>query len=298
MKILKWIGISVISLLIIIAALVFFQIKKAEKILARTVQIDVVPLEIPDDSISLAIGEKWATTLCADCHADDLGGKMFIDDPGLGKLYAPNITRGEGGLAYYSDNDWLAALRHGVSPTGKPLLIMPSKSFAQMRAEDVGGIIAYLKKVAPPVDRPNEEAEFKSFGKLLIAMGAFDHEFGVNIIDHEAPIPANTIDQTPKDRGKYLSSVIGCESCHGKDLSGKIPTDPNSPPAPNLTPASNLGTWSYDDFSNFLKTGTTKEGKAIDNAFMPWKAYSRLPEEELEAVFTYLKTLEPVQTEL
>ncbi len=298
MKILKWIGITVVSLLIIIAALVFFQIQKAEKIIGRTVKIEPVPLVIPNDSLSLAIGAKWVTTLCADCHADDLGGKMFIDDPGLGKLYAPNITQGEGGLAYYSDKDWLAALRHGVSPTGRPLLIMPSKSFAQMRVEDIGGIIAYLKSVAPPVNRPNVEAGFKPFGKLLIAMGAFDHEFGVNLIDHEAPIPANTIDQSPKDRGKYLSSVIGCESCHGKNLSGKIPTDPNSPPAPNLTPASNMSSWSYDDFAAFLRTGKTKEGKAVDNAFMPWKAYNRLPEEELEAVFTYLKSLEPLEAEM
>ena len=298
MKILKWIGIAVVSLLIILAALVFFQIKKADKIIGRTVKIEPVLMEIPNDSLSLAIGAKWATTLCADCHAEDLGGKMFIDDPALGKLYAPNLTRGEGGLAYYSDKDWLAALRHGVSPTGKPLLIMPSKSFAQMRAEDIGGIIAYLKTVAPPVNRPNEEGGFKPFGKLLIAMGAFDHEFGVNMIDHEAPIPANIADQTPKDRGKYLSSVIGCESCHGKNLSGKIPSDPNSPPAPNLTRSSNISSWSYDDFSNFLKTGTTKEGKVVDNIFMPWKAYGRLPEEELEAVFTFMKSLEPAETEM
>ena len=295
MKILKWIGISVVSLLIIIAALVFFQVKKAEKILARTVQIDVVPLEIPYDSISLEIGKKWAT-LCGDCHAPDLGGKMFIDDPGLGKLYAPNITRGEGGLSYYTDKDWLAALRHGVSPTGKPLMIMPSKSFAQMRAEDIGGIIAYMKKAAPPVDRPNEVGEFKTFGKLLIAMGAFDEDFGVNHIDHKAPVPPNISNQAPKDRGKYLTSIIGCESCHGKSLNGKIPNDPNSPPATNLTPAGNLGSWSYDDFSSFLKTGTTKEGKTVDNAFMPWQAYGKLPQEELEAVFTYIKSLEPLET--
>ena len=298
MKTLKWIGISVLSLLIILAALVFFQVKKAEKIINRTVKIDPVPLTIPNDSLSLVIGKKWVTTLCADCHGDDLGGKMFIDDPGLGKLYAPNITRGEGGLAYYTDKDWLAALRHGVSPTGKPLLIMPSKSFAQMRVEDIGGIIAYLKTTAPPVDKPNEEAGFKAFGKLLIAMGAFDHEFGVNLIDHEAPIPANTIDQTPKDRGKYLASVIGCESCHGKNLDGKIPTDPNSPPAPNLTPGGNLGSWSYDDFSAFIATGVTKEGKTVDNNFMPFKAYGKLPEEELVAVFDYLKSLEPMESAL
>ncbi len=294
MKILKWIGITVLSLLIIIAALVFFQIKKAEKIISQPIEIEPVLMEIPNDSLSLAIGKKWVTSMCAECHGDDLGGQKFIDDETIGKLYAPNLTPGEGGLAYYTDKNWLTALRHGVTPTGRPMMIMPSKDFARMRAEDIGGIISYIKTI-PPVDRPNEENSFTPFAKLLVAMGAFDKDFSVYHIDHEAPVPANTADQTPFDRGEYLTTVIGCVSCHGKTLNGMPASDPNSPPASNITPGGNLGSWSYDDFTAFLQTGVTKEGKSIDNVFMPWKAVNKLPDEEVEALFTYLKSLDPLE---
>lgn len=296
MKILKWIGIILGSLVVIITAIVFFQIRKAENLMARTVDIKPVTMTIPEDSAALAIGKKWVTTLCNDCHNTDLGGKVFIDDPTLGKIFTPNITKGEGGIAYYSDLNWLGALRHGIAPTGRTLMIMPAHEFTFMRKEDIGGIIAYMKTVTP-VDRVNGQTEFSAFAKILLSAGAFGESmFPYDVIDHQAEIPENTIDQSPVDRGAYLSLVIGCQSCHGAALTGSTPPDPNSPPAPNLTPAGNLANWSYDDFSNFIHSGKTKEGKTLDTKFMPWQAYSHLPEEELEAVFSYLKSLDALET--
>ncbi|XOV93277.1 MAG: c-type cytochrome [Bacteroidota bacterium] len=296
MKILKWIGIALVSLIIIVAAIFLFQIRNAENLIQRTVEIKPVQMTIPDDSVSLAIGEIWVRALCADCHNSDLGGKMFVDDPDLiGTIYTPNITKGQGGIAYYTDENWLSSLRHGVSPTGKPLMIMPSQEFTKMRAEDIGGIIAYMKTV-PPVDRTNGQTEFKPFAKFLVSIGAFGDLFSYDVIDHQAPIPENITDETPYDRGKYLSLVTGCQSCHGEALSGQVTPDPNSPPSANLTPGGNLANWSYDDFTSFMHSGKTKEGKIIDTKFMPWQAYSHLPEEELEAIFTYLKSQDALET--
>lgn len=284
MKILKWMGIII-------------QIKKADSIVQRTLDIRPLQMDIPTDSVSLAIGKKWTISMCAECYGADLGGQMFIDDPMIGTLYAPNLTSGEGGIGYYSDNNWLGALRHGVSATGRPLMIMPSQEYTKMRAEDVGGIIAYIKTV-PPVDRTNGETAFKPFAKFLLSIGAFGDLFGADVIDHHAAIPENVIDQTPFDRGEYLTSITGCKGCHGSDLSGMASGDPNSPPAANLTSGGNLASWSYNDFSEFLKSGNTKEGKIIDNKFMPWKAYGKLPDEELESIFTYLKSLRPMEAAL
>lgn len=296
MKTLKWIGIIIGSLAVIIVAIIFYQINEAERLLERTFDVEIVPMRIPNDSTSLAIGEKWVKALCADCHGTDLGGKMFIDDPELiGNLYAPNITTGEGGIAYYTDKNWLGALRHGVSPSGRPLTVMPSLDFSQMREEDIGGIIAYMKTV-PPVNRTNGETAFKPFAKVLLAVGAFGELFSADGIDHQAPIPKNVADETPLARGEYLVTITGCWFCHGETFSGKVPGDPNSPPAPNLTPGGNLVSWTYDDFSTFMHTGKTKEGKEVDTKFMPWQAYSNLPEEELEAIFTFLKSLEALET--
>lgn len=297
MKVLKWIGITLGSLIIILAAIFAFQIRKANKLLDRRLSIEPVSMLIPNDSASFVIGKKWVTTLCADCHSADLGGRMFLDDPVIGKLYAPNITSGEGGISYYSDNHWLKALRHGISSTGKPLLIMPSHEFTEMREEDISGVIAYMKTAAA-IDRQNKESGFKPFAKFLLSVGAFGDIFSADIIDHEAPVPKNVVDTSPVARGEYLSVITGCQGCHGENLSGKDTGDPNSPLSSNLTPAGNLKNWDYADFKNFLETGKTKEGKELVNTYMPWKAYNRLPEGELAAIFSYLKSLDPIEMSL
>ncbi len=295
MKILKWTGIVLVSLIVIIAAIAYFQIRKADSLINRTLEIKPVSMQVPGDSSSLAIGKKWVTSMCAECHGVDLGGRMFLDDPTIGTLYAPNLTRGEGGISYYTDSNWLGALRHGISATGRPLMIMPAHEYTLMRADDIGGVIAYMKTI-PPVDRINGESSFKPFAKFLLSVGAFGDIFTADIIDHQAPIPSPKIDQTPFDRGAYLSIVAGCRNCHGETLSGKLTGDPNSPPSSNLTPGGNLANWSYDDFATFMNTGQTREGKTIDNKFMPWQAYRKLPGEELEAIFTFLKSLDPLET--
>lgn len=291
MKAIKWIGIVLLSLFIIIAIFAFIQIKQAENRLTKAYDIDPIPLVVSDDSVSLSIGKKWVKSQCAECHGDDLGGKPFINDPAIGTLYAPNLTKGEGGLSYYSDKDWLLALRHGVSSTGRALMIMPSLEYTQMYKEDITGIIAYIKTVKP-VNRMNGTTEFKPFAKFLLAMGAFGDVFGVEKIDHKATVPERPESETVLDRGAYLSIVGGCTYCHGKELSGKATGDPASPPASNLTPGGNLGNWDYNDFVSFAQTGKTKEGKEINPKFMPWKAMGRLPANELEALFNYLKSLE------
>jgi hypothetical protein len=69
--------------------------------------------------------------------------------------------------------------------------------------------------------------------------------------------------------------------------------------AANLTSdATGLGTWSE---ANFVKA--IKEGKHLGvgrpiNPPMPWPAYGRATEEDLKAVFAYLKTVPPVKNQV
>ena len=53
-------------------------------------------------------------------HGPNLAGKVYIDDPSVGRIVPPNLTRGRGGLgATFSNDDFVRAIRFGVDPSGR-----------------------------------------------------------------------------------------------------------------------------------------------------------------------------------
>jgi cytochrome c553 len=87
---------------------------------------------------------------CNECHGENLGGKIFLEDPSLAMLTAPNLTRGKGGLpADFSVSDWTRALKHGIDRNGRTLFIMPSHELSRMSDEDMANVIAYCQQVKP-----------------------------------------------------------------------------------------------------------------------------------------------------
>ncbi|MDX1435223.1 MAG: hypothetical protein R3335_00335, partial [Anaerolineales bacterium] len=71
-------------------------------------------------------------------------------------------------------------------------------------------------------------------------------------------------------------------------------TPPEDPPAMNLTPAGELSVWSFDDFLTAMRTGLTPSGRQLDDNFMPYKSiFGEMTDEEWEAIWLYLQTLEP-----
>lgn len=67
--------------------------------------------------------------------------------------------------------------------------------------------------------------------------------------------------------------------------------------AANLTPDdTGLGTWTLDQFKRAIREG---KYKGLENSRplmppMPWQAYRNFSDQDLEAIFTYLKTLKPI----
>ena len=59
---------------------------------------------------------------------------------------------------------------------------------------------------------------------------------------------------------------------------------------PNLTPGGELGFWSEEDFIATLRTGVTPGGKQLRSE-MPWKYFGQMTDEELKAVWMYLRSL-------
>lgn len=66
--------------------------------------------------------------------------------------------------------------------------------------------------------------------------------------------------------------------------------------APNLTPdeETGIGAWTEDMFVGALKHGKQFGGGRPILPPMPWQAYSHLSDEDLKAMFAYLKTLPPI----
>lgn len=67
--------------------------------------------------------------------------------------------------------------------------------------------------------------------------------------------------------------------------------------AANLTPdATGIGAWSEEQFLKAMKEGKYKglDGSRQLLPPMPWPAYSHMPDEDLKAIFAYLKSLKPV----
>lgn len=292
-KLLKWIGIvldGLVVLLLFVAGVVYGW---TEIQFNSTYNIQPDSLAIPSDEETIARGRHLEDAIldCTLCHGKDLGGGMVIDEPGLFTIYAPNLTTGEGGAgAYFTDEDWVRAIHHGVGVDGKALILMPADIFSHLSADDLAAVIAYAKSF-PPVDNQVPEPEIGIIARAFIMLGQIPAEYIVpaRFIDHPAPVKTEMNPSVSTEYGEYLVSIAYCTHCHRKDLAGgPFPfPDPNAPQVPNLRAA---GQWSLDQFRMAIRTGIRPSGEPLNPEYMPWRDY-HMTDEELEAIWLYLGSL-------
>lgn len=242
------------------------------------------------DEAVLARGEHLVGTAasCMECHGQDLGGMVMSDDP-MGRLAAPNLTTGQGGLAAtFTDQDWDRAIRHGLRADGTSLIVMPSDAYAHFSDEDLGAVVAYLRH-APPVDRELPGLRLRPLGRALLAAGQLDDILVAGLIP-QSTRPANIEPGETVEYGRYLAGISGCTTCHKPDLSGgKAGGPPGTPLSSNLTPAA-LGAWTEADFFRAMREGITPDGTEI-NAFMPWRFAGQMTDEELRAIWLFIQSV-------
>lgn len=289
-RVLKSIGIGFAGLLgLLVVAVVVLSLLGGRKLNQEFV-VAPDPVTVESDTAVLERGQYLVSVSCAGCHGDDLGGTAFFEDPALGNIPAPNLTSGQGGaVAAYSEADFVRAIRHGVTPDGKPIMIMPATAFWHLSDADLGAIIAYVQS-APQVDNDPGDKELGLLGRVLVGAGALD-VLAAEHIDHTVPRPAAPAQQVDATYGEYLTNVSDCRNCHGTALTGGQPPEPGAPPAPSLTTGSELADWTSDEFIATIRTGTTPDGRSVNPAFMPWPEYGRMTDEDLTALFLYLQTL-------
>lgn len=264
--------------------------------LNRTHPVPPLPkLTLSTDPAVLARGGHIATSLgmCTECHGTDLGGKIMTDAGPLGLLAGPNLTRGRGGLGTtLTPDDWVRAIRHGVGRDGASLLVMPSETFVHLRHDDLSALVSYLRQL-PPVDRVVPESALRPLGRTLLALG----KLPLLVAEKTPNLPLQkTIDPTPSVAyGEYLSNIGGCRGCHNLNLSGGVVHGPpGTPPASNLTPTG-IGSWTETDFVRTLRTGRRPNGTPLHES-MPWRQTAQMTDDELHAIWLYLRSVPPRET--
>ena len=259
-------------------------------------------------------------TICFDCHSErtyayalpfkpgreGVGGFVWSKQIGFpGTLAAANITPDpDTGLGAWSDGEILRAMREGVNREGEALFpIMPYGHYRHMSDEDAQSIVAYLRTL-----KPQRYAEPE---KSIDPPMNFIQKFVPKPID--APVP-------PPDRsnelayGKYLTTIAACGDCHtpkekgqplpGMELAGgfEMHTPEFRVVTANITPHPStwMGTATRDEFiarfrafANFTTENAPPAPKGR-NTLMPWIAYAGMTDEDLGAIYAYLKTVPPV----
>jgi len=215
---------------------------------------------------------------------------------GPGKVIAPNITPdNETGIGGWSDDELARAIREGVSRDGHALFpIMPYMNYRQLSDEDVESVVVYLRTV-PAV----RNALPKS---TLI--------FPLNLLVNTMPQPLETAVAAPDNstvvkRGEYLTKMASCNDCHtpmekGQPIAGMAfaggftLNEPSGEVTSSNITSDPSGISYYDEtlFVEAMRTGQVKARKL--NPTMPWALYGKMSDEDLKAIFAYLRSLPQV----
>jgi mono/diheme cytochrome c family protein len=214
-------------------------------------------------------------------------------------LTASNLTPdAETGAGGWTDDTLARAIREGIGQDGRALFpFMPYLNYRKLSDEDLASVITYIRSL-PAVHRRNAPSDVP-----------FPVDRLINSVPEpiEGSVPEPDI-STPEKRGAYLTTIASCSECHtprdeqGQPLPGmefaggnilKYGDAREPRAAANLTPSPN-GIPYYDEnlFVEVIRTGRVR-GREISD-LMPWGHYRGMTDEDLKAIFAYLKTLKPV----
>lgn len=266
--------------------------------------IEAPEIELPDfDAIALQQAIERGSYLvraryaCVECHGEDFGGGVMVEDPLLGDFYGPNLTSGQGGVtASYSVADWDRIIRHGVKANGKPA-VMPSIDFFSMSDQELSDVIAFARS-RPPVDRTMPQVLLRPFGQMLVATQGFplsSDRHSDHLAEHlvSPPNPADTL-----AFGSHVAQP--CAGCHRPGFEGGpiLGAPPDWLPAGNLTPhIDGLQGWTYEDFSRTLREGVRPDGSKVGPPMDGVPVLARhMDETDLQAMYAFLSSLPPTPT--
>jgi mono/diheme cytochrome c family protein len=282
----------------------------------------VLKVELTPDRI--ARGEYLANhvSVCIDCHSTrdwsrfsgpptpgtfGKGGDLFDQKFGFpGVYYAKNIT--PEGISRYTDGELFRTITTGVSKEGRAMFpVMPFHYYGQMDEEDIKSIIAYIRTLAPIKSQvPESKSDFPM-------------NFIINTIPHKASFTKLPPKTDVINYGKYLTNAASCVECHTKIEKGSLVAgtefgggrefpfpDGSIVRAANISSdeETGIGGWDEETFVGLFHaysdstTLSTKLNPGDFNSIMPWTMFGKMNDEDLKAIFAYLKTVKPIQNEV
>jgi mono/diheme cytochrome c family protein len=287
---LRVLGIGVGSVVLLAAAALATGIFLAERKQQRRVDVAVQPVPYKTDAAALERGRYlYASRGCVDCHGANGAGRTFVDDGAL-TIAGPNITTGPGGVvAAYQPVDWVRAIRHGVNPQGRALMVMPSEDYNRFTDDDLAALVAHVRALPPQsgqgavVNLPPPVKALYGFGAIKDAAARIDHS-----LPPQLPVPEGVT----VEHGRYVANM--CIGCHGAQLQGgKIPGGPPDwPPASKLTAGEGSVMGRYPDADALMamfRSGKRPDGSAVK--VMPFESLREMSETDLRALHLYLNGL-------
>ena len=311
-RIIKW---TFIILVVLIGGLLAFVFARQGK----TYDAPYPEITAVRDSSVLARGEYliYGPAHCSGCHVSMEGQATvatgahvpleggFLFPLEIGNLYSPNITPDETGIGKMSDQQIARSLRYGVGFDGRPLFdLMP---FHNLSDADMQAVISYLRTM-PSVKKEIPKTELNLLGKIVYALA-------IHPVGPEAgiEIPETVSPDTTAIYGQYLANyVANCRGCHtnrnlktgeyiGEFYAGGFEMPSTMAPGkavvtPNLTPDQETGKitgWSEAKFIERIR-----KGRIIPLSEMPWDQFQQMSDNDLKAIYAYLKTLTPVRNEI
>lgn len=312
---LKWL-LGLVALVVVAAAgfIAYFFVRYPDVPPVEDVKVAATPER-------LARGEYLVQHVvgCTVCHAerdfDKYTGPVIAGTEGQGGqrfgygaepfvLYTRNIT--PAGIGDWSDGELIRAIVSGVGRDGTPLFpLMPYTHYAKLSREDVEAIVAYIRTLPskPVAALPDRQLKFPLPLVVRTIPAAPSHR----------PVPPAS------DRvayGEYLVNAAVCSDCHtpmddqgqplpGRTLAGGTPFMPGGiglVHSANITPdaATGIGAWTEEQFLEKFRAfrgapaRTLAGDERLQNTEMPWGNYAGMTDDDLRAIYAYLRSLPPV----
>jgi len=293
----RWMKVSAITLtaVVVLAGIAFATaLQLGDRKMHRRIAIDPPVVAAATDATSIERGRYlYLSRGCADCHGVNGVGKNVVEDGGL-LIHAPNITPAKGSVVTpYQAADWVRSIRHGVKPSGEPIMVMPSEDYNRLTDADLAALIGFVRQL-PAAEGPGATIRFPPMVKALYGLGLIPD--AAQKIDHTLPPSKPIAEGVTPEHGAYVANA--CIGCHGAALSGgKIPgAPPDWPAAANLTPAPGGAMAKYptaESFATMLRTGKRPDGSAVSTV-MPFAALKAMNDTDVQAMYLHLKRLPAV----
>jgi cytochrome c553 len=214
---------------------------------------------------------------CDGCHNKGLQGDLFLDEPHVAKIYAPNLTAI---AAEASDEQLARAITRGIGSDGRALVIMPSATFGRLEPSEVTALIAAIR-AQPRVAQPTPARQVGILGRLGLVTGKF-RTTPEDVARYADKLP---IDLGPHyARGRHIAAS-NCAECHGADVAG-AEVEPGLN-APDLIIA---GAYDPAAFKTLLRTGVPPGGRKLRMMDeIARDSLSHLTDAEIDELYAYLQ---------